>query len=232
MSFNKVKYSIPNLRFRNFVLSKNQYVFTGLEDIKKHLDFYGAAKEILIFAGELCPDFYEDEIFLNNIRKSLDGKCIIKVIFGPAFHVETKKFLKIACSYSNIHLYRRRERDSAHFRIVRDKTGYEFAFIDERHPIGVDKENRKTYMLAKGYDLEIKKLKKKFRTLESPETQLDKKKFIKEFTRRGQDKETKEFFGFITEKGEGGPRLADITQIKQLAEDVETLRLAKKTNYE
>lgn len=220
MNFTK----IPSLRIKalsileSIFFSKAVYAFKGLEEIKENSRIFGNAAEkgsnILLYAGELYCDYFNDPKFIDNIKSAAANGCKISVVFGPALYIETIDFLKMACAEPNISLYKRPFRDESHFKIIKYHDGKKLAIVDAPHDINVDKKARSSFLLIKGYNDVIDDLERKFFAELDKSEPIDTSNIMDKFGKRSapeivKNNETKiEYHGFITREG-NDVRLAD-----------------------
>ncbi|MDD5452643.1 MAG: hypothetical protein PHT49_12185 [Desulfovibrionales bacterium] len=205
-------YNLPGFRKKSLLFEKVSYILEGLEETLRYGRLFGNAKKIYIYAGELYPPFYTDKSFLENFARSVRQGADVKVAFGPALYVETDGLLKLALKNDNVKLYRRKERDPAHFRLIEDADGAQFLFVDKPHEIASGK--RQTALLVKGYDTEMKRFEGKFIS-EIDKAQLAEKESLLQALKEDRKEEDGKYRGFIT-LSEGEIGLATDEQIQEL----------------
>lgn len=188
------------LSIKEFFFKSSQYVFKHFDELKKNTDLFDDAKVMWFYAGELFSDFYNSESFLRALIKSINTGGKMSAVFGPALYVENKEFLALALTSDKIELYKRSFRDPIHFKLMRKPDDKIMAILDKEHPVNVDKDDRYSVLVTKGYENEITFLAKKFEQSKQESTRITMGNLFEEFVESKVD-EKGELRGFITPSG-------------------------------
>jgi hypothetical protein len=218
------------LAIKGFFFKNAQYVFKHFDELKKNIDLFDDAKVMWFYAGELFPEFYNSESFLHTMEKSIGGKRgKMSVVFGPALYVENKEFLALALSTDKVELYKRSRRDPIHFKIVRRPDDKILAILDKEHPIDIDKDDRYSVLMGKGYESEINFLARKFESTKLESIRVTMENLFDEFPKGIH--ENGEWRGFISRR-EADAVSANEDQIDGLRAYLEKRVPRKKFNHE
>jgi hypothetical protein len=208
-----IDYGLPNARWRRLLYGTLDFYLQGLEEVLKYVDVYKHGKRIFIAAGELFPDFYNNEDVIGNIGSSAKDEAEIKVLFGPALYSESYGFLKLAMEYDNIELFCRQIREDSHFKLIEDIEGRKFAFVDAPH--GVDVDKRDSILLTDDYREVIDVLFEEFKSKIKAAEKLEKDNLVKRMSDERRINEHGQLCGFIS-RSTGKASLATEGEIKEL----------------
>lgn len=209
------KQIVPFQRLRSFIFPSVYTIYSSIDEALKYADLFGSASKIHIFAGELFPEFYEDNRFLTNLRSSLNDGAEVNVIFGPALYVDNEKFLREFVEHPNLRFFMRPERKRGHYKLVRKVEGNEYLFLDQPHDINV-KKDRQGLLFIEGCEEEVREYKAKFLRNQELCKEIKPESLIDLFTTNQKEKNGK-YYGFIKRGDEGKVDLARKEDIDSLA---------------
>jgi hypothetical protein len=215
-----IKYSLPNTWPQRLLCEYLYYYLHGLDRALSCAGVYGHAKRISIAAGELLPDFYNSDLFLDNLEASAKDNADIRVLFGPALYVQADRFLGMALEYGNIRLFSRQEREDSHLKVIRDAEDRRFAFVDAPH--GVLHGERDSVLLSNDLWDVIDVLGEGFEERLGNAEEIEKPSLVQRFAddREYSGKRGGMWRGFISNARPGAP-LATDEEIRWLRESLQ-----------
>jgi len=153
---------LPHSRLRRLLYPKLDFHFKSIDETLEYCsEFFAEAEKIYIATAESLPPFYNNDMLLSSFEKAALNGAEIKILFGPAFCVDSIDFINFAMQYQNVELYRSKDLRRGYFKIIEDRMGFKLAIIDTSDQVG--HAQRESWILTHDYLDEIVALENKFR---------------------------------------------------------------------